>query len=131
MNKRFRADVEKNLFRVPISLDKGTHDWLYNLGISMKMNGGYKLPKSYIIRGLINAFVRLKINFKNTKTEADLEMRILQSLRGFKKPTESTTSKQMENPNRNLIIANIGMNKRQEITAALLFSRERYLIKQL
>jgi len=90
MNKRFRSDVEKNLFRIPIFLDKETHDWLYNLSISMKMNGGYKLPKSYIIRGLISAFIRLKINFKNTKTEADLETRILQSLsvfREMKKPT--------------------------------------------
>ena len=65
MKKRFRADVEKNLFRIPILLDKDVNDWLYSLSISMKITGGYKLPKSYIIRSLINAFMRLKINFKN------------------------------------------------------------------
>ena len=80
MKKRFRADVEKNLFRVPISLNKKANDWLYNLGILMKINGGYKLPKSYIIRSLINAFIKLNINLKKIKTEKDLEKRIFQSL---------------------------------------------------
>jgi len=85
MKKRFRSDVEKNLFRVPFSLDKETDDWLHNLGISMKLSGGYKLPKSYIIRSLINAFIRLNVNFKNIKSETDLEKRILQSLRKFQR----------------------------------------------
>ena len=84
MKKRFRSDVEKNLFRVPLSLDKKTDDWLHNLGISMKLSGGYKLPKSYIIRSLINAFVRLKVDCKNIRTQTDLEKRILQSLREFR-----------------------------------------------
>ena len=85
MKKRFRSDIEKNLFRVPIFLDKETHDWLYNLSILMKINGGYKLPKSYIIRSLVNAFMRLKVNFKDIKSETDLEKRILQSLRKFQR----------------------------------------------
>ena len=88
MNKRFRADVEKNLFRIPIFLDKKTNDWFYNLSISMKINGGYKLPKSYIIRSLVNAFMRLKINFKNVKTKIDLEKRILQSLNELRRVRE-------------------------------------------
>jgi len=88
MNKRFRADVEKNLFRIPIFLDKKTNDWFYNLSISMKINGGYKLPKSYIIRSLVNAFMRLKIRFKNVKTKIDLEKRILESLNEFRKVRE-------------------------------------------
>lgn len=85
MKKRFRSDIEKNLFRVPIFLDKRTHDWLYNLSILMKINGGYKLPKSYIIRSLVNAFMRLKVNFKDIKSDTDLEKRILQSLRKFQR----------------------------------------------
>ena len=56
-----------------------------NLSISMKISGGYKLPKSYIIRSLVNAFMRLKIDFKNIKTETDLEKRIFQSLREFRR----------------------------------------------
>lgn len=85
MKKRFRADVEKNLFRIPIFLDKKTYDWLYNLSVLMKISGGYKLPKSYIIRSLVNTFMRLKIDFKNIKTETDLEKRIFQSLRKFRR----------------------------------------------
>lgn len=88
MNKRFRADVEKNLFRIPIFLDKKTNDWFYNLSISMKMNGGYKLPKSYIIRSLVNAFMRLRIKLKNVKTKIDLEKRILQSLNELRRVRE-------------------------------------------
>ncbi len=88
MNKRFRSDVEKNLFRIPIFLDKKTNDWFYNLSISMKINGGYKLPKSYIIRSLVNAFMRLKINLKNVKTKIDLEKRILQSLNELRRVRE-------------------------------------------
>jgi len=86
MKKRFRSDVEKNLFRIPLSLDKKTDDWLHNLGISIKLSGGYKLPKSYIIRSLINAFIRLNINFKKVKNEKDLERRISQSLKKFRDP---------------------------------------------
>jgi len=85
MKKRFRNDIEKNLFRIPISLDKDTYNWLYNLSISMKISGGYKLPKTYIIRSLINAFVRLKVDCKNIRTQTDLEKRILQSLREFRR----------------------------------------------
>jgi len=43
----------------------------------MKKNGGYKLPRSYIIRALINACVKLDINVKGVKTEKDLEERII------------------------------------------------------
>ena len=91
MKKRFRADVEKNLFRVPISLNKKANDWLYNLGILMKINGGYKLPKSYIIRSLINAFIKLNINLKKIKTEKDLEKRIFQSLRKISRTQQDQT----------------------------------------
>ena len=80
MVKRFRCDVEKNLFRIPIFLNKQTNDWLYNLGVLMKINGGYKLPKSYIIRSLINALMKLKINIKNVKTEDELKERIYDAI---------------------------------------------------
>ena len=80
MAKRFRCDVEKNLFRIPILLNRKTNDWLYNLGVLMKINGGYKLPKSYIIRSLINALMKLKINLRNVKTENELEERIYDAI---------------------------------------------------
>lgn len=43
----------------------------------MKKNGGYKLPRSYIIRALINVGMKLDIDVKGVKTEKDLEERII------------------------------------------------------
>jgi len=47
----------------------------------MKKNGGYKLPRSYIIRALINACMKLDINVKGVKTEKDMEERIIKGHR--------------------------------------------------
>ncbi|MCM8823414.1 MAG: hypothetical protein NC822_01915 [Candidatus Omnitrophica bacterium] len=80
MIKRFRSDVGKDLFRVPISIDKITDTWLYTLSMEMKLNGGYKLPKSFILRGLINAFLKLNIDYRNIKSIEDLEERILTAI---------------------------------------------------
>ena len=52
---RFRSEVPKNLFRVPLSLSKDMEDWLDELRKTMHQSGGYKLPRSYILRGLITA----------------------------------------------------------------------------
>ena len=38
--KKFRSEVPKGLFRVPISISKETESWLQNLGNEMKMTGG-------------------------------------------------------------------------------------------
>jgi len=111
MKKRFRVGVEKNLFHIPISLDKETNDWLYNSGILRKISGGYKLPKSYIIRSLINAFIRLNIDLKNIKTEKDLEKKIFQSLRRFQRMNRA--KQDLPNQNRNLLVASIGMGEKQ------------------
>lgn len=112
MKKRFRSDIEKNLFRIPIFLDKELHDWLYNLSIAMKISGGYKLPKSYIIRSLVNAVMRLNVNLKNIKTEADLEKRVLQSLRNFRRSYRPKQDLPNKNQNNNLMV-NVRMNKKQ------------------
>ncbi|MFC1698612.1 hypothetical protein ACFL1I_01465 [Candidatus Omnitrophota bacterium] len=113
MNKRFRANVEKNLFRIPIFLDKEASDWLYSLSISMKLNGGYKLPKSYIIRSLINAFIKLDINFKKIKTEAELQQRILNRLIALPEELRPKMNPLKNGGNNNLLVANIRMNKNQ------------------
>lgn len=114
MNKRFRSDVEKNLFRIPIILDKDTYNWFHNLSISMKISGGYKLPKSYIIRSLVNTVMRLNVNLKNIKTEADLEKRVLQSLINSRRSYRSKQDLPNKNQNNNLIV-NVRMNRKQII----------------
>jgi len=77
--KRFRSEVEKGLHKITVTISDEALDWCYELSKLMKKNGGYKLPRSYIIRALINACMKLDINVKGVKTEKDLEERIIRS----------------------------------------------------
>lgn len=81
---RFRSEVPKGLFRVPISIRKDMEAWLQDLSNRMKTSGGYKLPKSYIIRALLDAAKRLNIDVSGVKTEDELAKRILNAIRHYK-----------------------------------------------
>lgn len=80
---RFRSEVPQGLFRVPISITKDMESWLQSLSSDMKSSGGYKLPKSYIIRALLDAAMGLKIDVSGVKTEEELVERILRSIKRF------------------------------------------------
>jgi len=84
MAKKFRSDVEKGLHRVPITISKEMEEWFYKVSLEMKEKGGYKLPKSYIIRAILNAVMRLKIDLKNIKSEKDLEEKIVEAVKKYK-----------------------------------------------
>jgi len=79
--KRFRSEVEKGLRKVTITISDGALDWFHELSRTMKNRRGYKLPRSYIIRALINVFMRLDINVGGVRTEKDLEERISQAIK--------------------------------------------------
>jgi len=81
---RFRSEVPKGLFRVPISIRKDMEFWLQDLSNKMKASGGYKLPKSYIIRALLDAMKRLDIDISGVKTEDELAKRILNNCYHYK-----------------------------------------------
>lgn len=81
---RFRSDVRKDLFRVPISITRDMESWLQELSNRMKASGGYKLPKSYIIRSLLDAARNLKIDVSGVKTEDELKKRILEAIKRHK-----------------------------------------------
>jgi hypothetical protein len=81
---RFRSEVPKGLFRVPISITREMEAWLQDLSNKMKSAGGYKLPKSYIIRALLDAARTLKIDVSGVKTEDELAKRILEAIRRHK-----------------------------------------------
>lgn len=82
---RFRSEVPKGLFRVPISITKEMDAWLQGLSSRMKSSGGYKLPKSYIIRALLDtAMDNLKIDVSGVKTEEELVERILEAIKHHK-----------------------------------------------
>lgn len=82
---RFRSEVPKGLFRVPISIRKEMEVWLQDLGNRMKASGGYKLPKSYVIRALLDALKELDIDVTGVKTEVELSKRIHDAIRRYKK----------------------------------------------
>ncbi|MFC1621430.1 hypothetical protein ACFL2G_03900 [Candidatus Omnitrophota bacterium] len=81
---RFRSEVPKGLFRVPISITKDMDKWLQELSSKMKSSGGYKLPKSYILRALLDASMNLKIDVSGVKTEEELTQRILKAIKRYK-----------------------------------------------
>jgi len=78
---RFRGDVRKGLFRVPITITAEMDAWLQSLSNEMKVSGGYKLPKSYIIRALLNTAMKLKIDVSGVKSEDDLSARIFRAVK--------------------------------------------------
>ncbi len=82
---KFRSEVPKGLFRVPISITKSMDSWLQELSSRMKASGGYKLPKSYILRALLSAVMKLKgIDVSGVKTEEELADRILDAIKQYK-----------------------------------------------
>ena len=54
----------------------------------MKSTGGYKLPKSYVIRGLLEAAMevdnKLKIDVAGVKTEDEFTKRMLNATKRYK-----------------------------------------------
>ena len=83
MDEKFRSDVPKGLFRVPISITREMELWLQTLSNEMKATGGYKLPKSYVIRSMINALMKLKIDVSGVKSEKDLEEKIIEAIKKY------------------------------------------------
>ena len=81
---KFRSEVPKGLFRVPISITKEMESWLQDLSNRMKSSGGYKLPKSYIIRALLDAAMNLKIDVSEVKTEEELVERITKAIKHYR-----------------------------------------------
>lgn len=82
---RFRSEVEKDLFRIPITVTKDMEYWLQGLSNEMKASGGYKLPKSYILRSLLNAAMELNVDVSEVKTETELTKRFIDAVKRFKR----------------------------------------------
>jgi len=81
--KRFRSEVKKGLRKVTITISPECLDWFYELSKTMKKNKGYKLPRSYVIRALIDVCMNLDIKVEGVRTEKDLEERILQAIKKY------------------------------------------------
>jgi len=79
--RRFRSEVKKGLHKVNITISDEAIHWFHDLSRKMKNTKGYMLPRSYIIRALINVFMKLHINVKGVRTEKDVERRILEAVK--------------------------------------------------
>lgn len=78
--KRFRSDVEKGLSKVTVTLSEDLLGKLFRFSKAMKFCGGYKLPRTYVIRAMLKVCLRLPINLKGVKTEKELEGRIAKAI---------------------------------------------------
>jgi len=81
--KRFRSEVKKGLHNVTITISDEAIDWFYELSRRMKEKRGYKLPRSYVIRALISACMKLDIRVEGVRTEKSLEERVLQAVKEY------------------------------------------------
>lgn len=78
--QRFGSEVEKDLYKITITVSGKTLDWFHKLRRTMKKKGGHMLPRSYIIRAFFNVFMELDIDIKGIKTGKNLEKRINQAI---------------------------------------------------
>ncbi|MCB4791247.1 MAG: hypothetical protein LHV68_05105 [Elusimicrobia bacterium] len=84
MAEKFRTNVEKGLHRIPLTLSKEVDEWLYHISSEMKSRGGYKLPRTYIIRCIVRAAMKLKLDLNEIKDEKELEKRIITAIKKYK-----------------------------------------------
>lgn len=80
-SKGFRGEIDRSkYFRFPLTLPESMDTWLHDLGTQMRAQGGLKMPKSYILRSVIKALMRLDIDISDVKTEEEIEERILMAM---------------------------------------------------
>ena len=49
--------------RLSLTLPPELNDWLYQFSVQVKRSGGYKIPKTLIIRAFIRAFMESDLEF--------------------------------------------------------------------
>lgn len=79
--KRFRSDVKNGLHKITVTVSDESLDWFNLLSATMKRSGGYRLPRTYIIRAMIAAVMSLGVNVRGVRTERQLERRILRAFK--------------------------------------------------
>ncbi|MEW6189901.1 MAG: hypothetical protein AB1466_07355 [Actinomycetota bacterium] len=66
----------ESLQRVSTFLTRPQVEFLDDLSRQMKFSGGYKLPRTKIIRATLSVFMELGIDVSGVKSEKELEERI-------------------------------------------------------
>jgi len=69
------------VFKVHVPMDKELTKYLENLGIDARASGGFRIPKTSIIKACIRAVMELNVDVEGVKTEEDLVKRIRQAIK--------------------------------------------------
>ena len=49
--------------RLSLTLPQAMNDWLYEFSVQVKRSGGYRIPKTLIVRAFIRAFMESDLEF--------------------------------------------------------------------
>lgn len=79
------TESKENYFRVPITMPAEMVEYLDGLGMESKKTGGHKIPNTMIVRCAIRLVGRLKPDVTNVRSEEELQERLLDACRNFKK----------------------------------------------
>jgi len=82
-SKHSRSQPKKSLHKVTIAISDDVRNWFCDVSRMMKNKNGYTPPLSYVIRALINIFMKIDINLKDVRTEEDLKQRILEAAKKY------------------------------------------------
>ncbi|OGF56537.1 MAG: hypothetical protein A2452_07420 [Candidatus Firestonebacteria bacterium RIFOXYC2_FULL_39_67] len=78
--------MKKNeVFKVHVPMNAELTKWLENIGIDARELGGFRIPKTSIIKACIRAVMKYDIDLSKVKTEEDLVKRIEKAIEVSKK----------------------------------------------
>ena len=77
MNNTNQKNTEKSdYFKITLTISDDLDELLVRIGNAARMQGGYKLPKTLIIRSLIRLLHEADVDVSNVKTEEEFYKRL-------------------------------------------------------
>jgi len=82
----YNINMKKNeVFKVHVPMNAELTKWLENIGIDAREQGGFRIPKTTIIKACIRTIMKYDIDLRKVKTEEDLVKRIEKAIDNEKK----------------------------------------------
>lgn len=79
--KALSAIPKSRYFRLNLTLPEALDRFLEEVGIEAKAQGGYKLPKTLVLRALIRFMAELDVSVDGVRTEEELLRRLVAAKR--------------------------------------------------
>lgn len=79
--RAFSSIPKSRYFRLNLTLPEALDRFLEEVGIEAKAAGGYKLPKTLVLRALVRFMAELDVNIDGVRTEEELLDRLLSAAR--------------------------------------------------